>query len=351
MPLPRVLLIILTACTFVGCSTDAAQQVRAVPPARPRAHATPLEKLIAAGIEQTTYTKTYDPAYVKLAYPGGDVPRETGVCADVVVRAFRACGLDLQKEVHEDMAANFGEYPKTWGAKKTDANIDHRRVGNLMKWFERQGKSLPLTKDPQDYRPGDIVAWELDGRLLHTGLVTDLKAVDFLGRENGHYQIVHNIGVGARIEDRLFEWKVIGHYRYFNGNAKAVEELKIGTIQKPDWRGECGYRLQSPTDYRRNAERFLFLADFSGQTLMNLDGQDLRLKFVAESNSKKELTVGQRSWSLYSAGETKVRVDYVVRGVCDPKDEGCEMTRYSAMITVTRNGLKQAVKTLGSGGC
>ncbi len=126
------------------------------------ADATPLEKLNASAIEQTTYTTGYDPAYVKLDYPNGDVPKETGVCADVVVRAFRNAGIDLQKELHEDMAASFSKYPKKWNAKKPDKNIDHRRVPNLMTWFNRKGKELPITKTDKDYLPGDVVAWELD---------------------------------------------------------------------------------------------------------------------------------------------------------------------------------------------
>lgn len=177
-----------------------------------RGEAAELDKLIAAGIEQVNYTKGYDPAYVKLSYPNGDVPKETGVCADVIVRAFRAISLDLQKEVHEDMKNNFAQYPKTWGAKKPDTNIDHRRVGNLMKWFARKNKSLPVSDDPQHYSPGDVVAWELDGGRLHIGLVTDVKADDKT------YRVVHNIGAGAQIEDVLFAWKVIGHYRFFNSN-------------------------------------------------------------------------------------------------------------------------------------
>ncbi len=174
------------------------------------ANATPLEKLNASAIEQTTYTHSYDPAYVKLDYPNGDVPKETGVCADVVVRGFRAAGIDLQKELHEDMTANFKKYPQKWNARKPDKNIDHRRVPNLMTWFDRQRKSLPITGDAKDYLPGDVVAWELDSGLLHIGLVGKIKVE---GAER--YAVIHNIGVGARLEDVLFAWKIIGHYRHF----------------------------------------------------------------------------------------------------------------------------------------
>lgn len=175
-----------------------------------KADATPLEKLNASAIEQTTYTTGYDPAYVKLDYPNGDVPKETGVCADVVVRAFRAAGIDLQKELHEDMTASFAKYPKKWNAKRPDKNIDHRRVPNLMTWFNRKGKELPITKTDQDYQPGDVVAWELGSGLLHIGLVSKIKVE---GQER--CAIAHNIGAGARLEDVLFQWKIIGHYRYF----------------------------------------------------------------------------------------------------------------------------------------
>lgn len=175
-----------------------------------KADATPLEKLSASAIEQTTFTTSYDPAYVKLEYPNGDVPKETGVCADVIVRAFRAAGIDLQKELHEDMTASFAKYPKKWGARKPDKNIDHRRVPNLMTWFNRKGKELPITKTDSDYQPGDVVAWELDSGLVHIGLVSKIKV-----KGSDRHAIVHNIGAGARLEDVLFQWKIIGHYRYF----------------------------------------------------------------------------------------------------------------------------------------
>jgi uncharacterized protein YijF (DUF1287 family) len=172
--------------------------------------APPLERVTASAIEQTTQTTSYDPAYVKLDYPNGDVPIERGVCADVIVRAFRKGGVDLQQELHEDMKSNFRKYPQKWGAKKPDRNIDHRRVPNLMTWFERRGKNLPLSKESKDYQPGDVVAWELDNGLYHIGLVSkiEVKGAD-------RPAIVHNIGSGAKLEDVLFAWKIIGHYRYF----------------------------------------------------------------------------------------------------------------------------------------
>jgi hypothetical protein len=170
-----------------------------------------LQKVIDYGIEQTTLTTTYDPAYVTIPYPNGDLPIERGVCTDVVIRALRKGGVDLQKEVHEDMKASFSVYPKIWGMKKTDTNIDHRRVPNLQTYFKRKGKSLSVTKNASDYKPGDLVTWDLtDDGLPHIGLVTNLWS-----EETKRYVIVHNIGSGARLEDRLFDWKVTGHYRYF----------------------------------------------------------------------------------------------------------------------------------------
>lgn len=181
------------------------QQAKKISP-----NASPLERLNASAIEQTTLTTTYDPAYVKLDYPNGDVPIETGVCSDVVVRAFRKAGIDLQKELHEDMTAHFAKYPKKWGAKRPDKNIDHRRVPNLMTWFDRKGKSLPITRNGGNYQPGDIVSWDLaDGR-PHIGVVSTIKV-----EGTDRYAIIHNIGLGARAEDVLFEWTIKGHYRYF----------------------------------------------------------------------------------------------------------------------------------------
>jgi uncharacterized protein YijF (DUF1287 family) len=169
-----------------------------------------LRRAVEAAIEQISYTKGYDPSYVKIAYPNGDVPRETGVCSDVIVRAFRGVGVDLQRAVHEDMTRHFAEYPQRWHLKQPDANIDHRRVPNLMKFFERQGKSLPITRNADDYRPGDIIAWDLGGGQTHIGMLTNRQS-----NASGRFLIVHNIGAGARMEDVLFAWKIIGHYRYF----------------------------------------------------------------------------------------------------------------------------------------
>ncbi len=152
---------------------------------------------------------TYDPSYFSLDYPNGDVPSGKGVCTDVVIRAYRKIGIDLQREVHEDMKANFERYPKIWGLTTTDRNIDHRRVPNLMTFFERKGASRAITAKADDYLPGDIVCWNLGGALTHIGIVVNKKSGD--GKRN---MIVHNIGAGQVLEDCLFDFKIIGHYRY-----------------------------------------------------------------------------------------------------------------------------------------
>lgn len=199
------------ALLLLFVSTACAAPMPAPQPQRPALDLSPnVRKVIDSAHEQTSVTTSYDPAYVKLAYPGGDVPVTTGVCTDVVIRSFRAAGVDLQREVHEDMARAFSAYPRKWGLARPDSNIDHRRVPNLMKYFERRGKSLRVTSDAADYRPGDVVAWDLGGGVTHIGVVSD-EADPATGR----FWIVHNIGAGARHEDVLFGWTVIGHYRYF----------------------------------------------------------------------------------------------------------------------------------------
>jgi uncharacterized protein YijF (DUF1287 family) len=160
---------------------------------------------------QTQTTRLYDPAYVSLSYPGGDVPADRGVCTDVIVRALRGAGVDLQALVHEDMKKHFAEYPKLWGLSRTDPNIDHRRVPNLMKFFARQGKTLPVTQTAADYLPGDIVAWKLSNGLAHMGLVVDEPSPADPARR----MVIHNIGGGAQMEDVLFAYEITGHARYF----------------------------------------------------------------------------------------------------------------------------------------
>jgi uncharacterized protein len=175
-----------------------------------------LKKLVAAAAERTQHVVRYDSAYVKIPYPGGDVPADTGVCTDEVIRAYRAVGVDLQKEVHEDMEQNFSAYPRKWRwlTVRTDTNIDHRRVPNLMVFFSRKGEALPITQRGEDYAPGDLVTWDLGGNVPHIGMVVDQKSA-----ASSRYLIVHNIGQGPKAEDVLFNWKITGHYRYY-GNVR-----------------------------------------------------------------------------------------------------------------------------------
>lgn len=167
------------------------------------------DKLSDASITLTDQEVIYDPSYFSMAYPDGDVPTDKGVCTDVVIRAYRKVGIDLQKEVHEDMKANFKDYPNKWGLTKTDTNIDHRRVPNLMTYFTRKGASKPISKNASDYKPGDIVCWNLGGGITHIGIVVNRKSED-----NARYLIVHNIGGGQVLADCLFTYKIIGHYRF-----------------------------------------------------------------------------------------------------------------------------------------
>jgi len=165
-------------------------------------------KLSDAALTLTNDDVEYDPKYFTIAYPNGDVPKGKGVCTDVVIRAYRKMGIDLQKEVHEDMKNDFSKYPKTWGLKTTDTNIDHRRVPNLQVFFSRLGEVKSTTDKAADYKPGDIVTWMLSGGHPHIGLVVDKKA------PSGRYMIVHNIGYGQNLDDCLFNSKITGHYRY-----------------------------------------------------------------------------------------------------------------------------------------
>ena len=166
-----------------------------------------IAKLVAAAVAQHGETVYYDPSYVKLSYPGGDVPKDRGVCSDVVIRALRGVGIDLQVALHEDMRAHWSAYPKLWNLRRPDANIDHRRVANLMTFFARGGDALRVSSTVDAYRPGDLVAWRLESGRLHIGVVTDQLA------PSRNPLMAHNIGAGVQLEDVLFGWKVIGHYR------------------------------------------------------------------------------------------------------------------------------------------
>jgi uncharacterized protein YijF (DUF1287 family) len=170
------------------------------------------KRLVAAAIERTRHPVRYVSDYVRIPYPNGDVPTDTGVCTDEIIRSYRAVGVDLQKEVHEDMVRNFTAYPnqKRWRLDHPDSNIDHRRVPNLMVFFQRKGETLAITNRATDYSPGELVTWDLGRGVPHIGIVVDQKA-----RRSDHYMVVHNIGEGPKMEDVLFNWKITGHYRYF----------------------------------------------------------------------------------------------------------------------------------------
>jgi uncharacterized protein len=204
----KLLLLSSLLIVTVGCTQPKPPSLSSATPIETQITSPKLKQVLQAAIEQTKYTRGYDPAYVAIAYPGGDVPRESGVCTDVVIRAFRSIGVDLQQEVHEDMKRNFVAYPQYWGLSVTDTNIDHRRVPNLMKYFERQGKAIAITKRKEDYLPGDVVTWNLGEGLEHIGIVTQFKSA-----QTGQYLVVHNIGSGVRLEDIVLNWPVIGHYR------------------------------------------------------------------------------------------------------------------------------------------
>jgi uncharacterized protein len=201
---------LLTLLVLAGALCPVAQAQSAA--AESLDHRQFLQRLVAAAIERTNHHVRYYPAYVRIPYPGGDVPADTGVCTDEVIRAYRMLGIDLQKEVHEDMVRNFSAYPERshWHLEKPDPNIDHRRVPNLMVFFSRKGESLPITSRAEDYSPGDLVSWDLGGGVPHIGIVVDRKS-----SQSSRYMVVHNIGAGPQMEDVLFNWKITGHYRYF----------------------------------------------------------------------------------------------------------------------------------------
>ena len=158
------------------------------------------ERFVGAAKDRLAHTVRYDPAYVVLDYPGGDVPADTGVCTDEVIRAYRTLGIDLQKLLHEDMKADFSAYPKLWGLKRPDKNIDHRRVPNLETFFRRHGAAVA---EGSEFLPGDLVTWDLNGNgLWHIGMVI---APD---------TFVHNIGAGPERTTGIRQWKVLGHFRY-----------------------------------------------------------------------------------------------------------------------------------------
>jgi uncharacterized protein len=203
----RSLALVMLVAILAGCFSSALAST-----GETSVHQEFLKRLVSAAIERTRHAVRYEPAYVRIPYPGGDVPANTGVCTDEVIRAYRALGVDLQKEVHEDMEQNFSAYPRGWRwlSGHPDSNIDHRRVPNLMVFFSRKGETLGITSRSEDYAPGDLVTWDLGRNVPHIGIVVDQKA-----KMSGRYMVVHNIGQGPQMEDVLFNWKITGHYRYF----------------------------------------------------------------------------------------------------------------------------------------
>jgi uncharacterized protein YijF (DUF1287 family) len=197
--------LVLLAAIFVAAVLLA--QTNSQPPS----HADFTRRLVAAAIERTHHHVRYVSDYVRIPYPGGDVPSDTGVCTDEVIRSYRTVGVDLQKEVHEDMTRNFAAYPNQhrWRLAHPDSNIDHRRVPNLMVFFQRKGETLPISNRSSDYSPGDLVTWDLGRGVPHIGIVVDQKSA--AGRD----MVVHNIGEGPKMEDVLFDWKITGHFRYY----------------------------------------------------------------------------------------------------------------------------------------
>jgi uncharacterized protein len=167
------------------------------------------EQLSDSAISLTCQKVRYDPGYYRIAYPGGDVPADRGVCTDVIIRAYRKMGVDLQRLIHEDMQAHFEEYPQLWGMKKTDTNIDHRRVPNMATFFKRHGTVLRVSVNGSDYKPGDIVTWDLGGGIPHIGIVINRKNI-----QGSNYLVVHNIGRGQITEDCLFRFRITGHFQY-----------------------------------------------------------------------------------------------------------------------------------------
>jgi uncharacterized protein YijF (DUF1287 family) len=167
----------------------------------------PLRKILQSAYDQVGVTLLYDPSYQTIRFPGGDVPIDRGVCTDVIVRAYRGVGIDLQLLVNQDMRESFKSYPRLWGLSRPDPNIDHRRVQNLAVFFTRHGQALPISAVAHDYLPGDIVSWRLPGGQPHIGLVSDQD-------RDGRPLIIHNIGEGAKLEDILFAYQITGHYRF-----------------------------------------------------------------------------------------------------------------------------------------
>jgi uncharacterized protein YijF (DUF1287 family) len=187
--------IFLFACLFVNTSLASPETFSS--------------QLVRAAQERTKLNIIYDGSYRSITYPMGDVPKDKGVCTDLIIRVYRELEVDLQKLVHEDMRSNFSNYPNKWGLTSPDTNIDHRRVLNLQTFFERHGKVLKISSEENDYQSGDLVTWMLPGNLLHIGIVSN----QFV-KNTARRKIIHNIGNGPVEDDILFNYKITGHYRY-----------------------------------------------------------------------------------------------------------------------------------------
>jgi hypothetical protein len=188
--------------------------------------AEPSKDLIAAARSQIGVTVRYDSSYQRIPYPNGDVPMERGVCTDVLIRAYRKLGIDLQALVHQDMVSAWKDYPKNWNMKGPDANIDHRRVPNLATFFRRHGETLAISTNSNAFHPGDIVTWRLVSGVPHIGIVSDQKT------DAGIPLIIHNIGSGTREEDILFVYTITGHFRYFPGSSRPDSVLKPAQLRR-----------------------------------------------------------------------------------------------------------------------
>jgi len=188
-------------------------------------------KLSNAALGRLRSNVTYNGAYIKIGYPWGDVPANIGVCTDVVIRSYRKLGIDLQSQVHQDMTAAFSAYPniKKWGLSQPDPNIDHRRVYNLRAFFQRRGAALPITRNPTDYRPGDLVTWMVGPGLPHIGVVVDKPSRADPRRK----MIVHNIAHGVKMDDILFRFPITGHYRYTAAHARSVPKTIYASRPAP----------------------------------------------------------------------------------------------------------------------
>ncbi len=177
------------------------------PPATAALHRTRIAEVLEGAYKQVGATLHYDGSYRSIPFPAGDVPIERGVCTDVIVRAYRHAGIDLQLLVNQDMSRAFQHYPQLWGLSRPDPNIDHRRVANLATFFRRHGQTVSTSSRPEDYRAGDIVTWRLPSGAPHIGLISDRL-------QGGKPLVVHNIGAGVQVEDVLLSFEITGHYRY-----------------------------------------------------------------------------------------------------------------------------------------